>query len=527
MKKLIPILFSLCSGLFLSLPWLISGISWTLFFAFVPLLIAEDLPFNKKEEKFNISTFYLGFISFLFWNLLSTWWIGYVSVPGMLLIVGVNALIMASVWWLRHPLKRKLGVASGYFSLVIFWLSFEFLQHIWALQWPWLTLGNGFANSVKIIQWYEYTGVLGGSLWILLSNILIYFTVKRIIRKDFLESIKLAGFVFALILFPVIFSVNRYSDYSENGSSIEVLILQPNIDPFTDKFTGSKPEDQIDRLMSLANESVTESTNLILAPETALPDIWEDSVSMENPSFNSIYDILQRYPKVSFIGGAITKQKFNTGEKVSETARLLSDNTTYYDVFNSALLFNEKEKVQFSRKTILVSGVEKMPFQKYFAFLGKYLLHLGGMDGRLAEGEGKVFSLNEKSVRIGSVICFESAFGEHVGDLIKKGANLLVVVTNDGWWRQSVGVWQHFGYSRLRAIETRRDIARSANTGISGFISQRGDVRLRTKLDSRTTIHSKIRMNDKLTFYVSYGDYIGRIGLIMSGLVLVFYFYRR
>ena len=521
MEKIKPLLFSVCTGILLSFPWLIRGMSWTLFFAFVPLLLAEDL-----SQKNSFPRFYLSFFSFLIWNLLSTWWIGYVSVTGMLLIVAINSLVMASVWWLKHPVKRKLGELSGIFSLILFWLTFEFFQHIWELRWPWLTLGNGFANSVKTIQWYEFTGVLGGSLWILIANFLIYFSIKQIFRGDWRKSLIYSGISLSLIVIPISYSVIRYSDFQDKGSILKVLILQPNLDPYTQKFSGINSKNQVDRLISLADESTDKSTDLILAPETALPDQWEDSVSTEKSDLVALSVLMQKFPNVAFISGAMTRRKVRVNEEISATTRLSDDGMFYYDLYNSALIFEKSKEIRFNHKSILVSGVEKMPFQKYFSFLSNFLLRIGGVSGSLSEGSATVFELESKKGCVGSVICFESVFGDHVGELVKKGADCLVVITNDGWWRQSAGVWQHLGYSRLRAIETRRDVARSANTGISAIINKRGDVVEETKINAETSFSVMLKLNDELTFYTKYGDWLGRISLLLSGLVILFYFFR-
>lgn len=526
MKKSIAFLLSTGTGILLCLPWIFPGLSFTLFFAFVPLLLAEDLLIQAKNHNKLSSSFYTGLLSFLIWNLLSTWWIGYVSVMGMLLIVGVNSLIMSAVWWLRHPIITKLGRISGYFSLLVFWLTFEFFQHIWALQWPWLTLGNGFANSVNIIQWYEYTGVLGGSFWILLTNILIYSAIKSSIQKELNAAFKFFGITLAVLLLPILISVSRYSSYSEKGTEFGILVLQPNLDPYTQKFSGVSSAELVENLISMLNDSTVDSVDLILAPETALPDLWEDSVSVIRSSFKPIDDFVKRNPHVSILSGAITKSKYKAGENVLETARIWED-SVFYNVYNSALLFENADLIKYYHKSILVSGVEKMPFQKYIPFFKNYLLQLGGSSGSLTEGKPSVFTLNKDSVKIGAVICFESAFGEHIGELVKKGANLLVVITNDGWWKGTAGVWQHFGYSRIRAIESRRDVARSANTGISGIINQRGDVLEKTQIGLRTSFKSVVRLNEFVTFYAHYGDYIGNISLVLSVLVLMLYVFRR
>lgn len=521
MRRVQLFFLSVTSGILLSLPWLISSLSWVLFFAFIPLLIIEDQLAKQKYQR-NSALFLPAFIAFLTWNVLSTWWIAYVSLVGMLLIIVINALLMISFWWLRHLVRQQFGDRPANFTLLVFWLTFEFLQHNWTIQWPWLTLGNGFANSVIIIQWYEFTGVLGGSLWVLLSNILIFSVLKNLSEKLFLKSIKLTGIALMVIFLPIFCSLYLYSNYSEKGKLQEIVILQPNIDPYKEKFSGMSSEEQIRNLLSLAESKISDSTDFIIAPETALPSIWEDSVLVQNRSIQSISEIIRKFPHTSFIGGAITQRKFNSGESVSGTARQSADSSFYYDVFNSVLMIDSISGVQVSHKSILVSGVETMPFQKYFSFLGEYVVHLGGTSGSLASSKEPVLFSGKDGVKIGPVICFESAFGEYVGQLVKKGANLIVVITNDGWWKDSPGSWQHFGYSRLRAVETRRSIARSANTGISGFINQRGDVLKKTALNSREALSSPIRMNDKITFYVSHGDYLGRISMFLSALIVIY-----
>lgn len=516
------LLLSVLSGLLLSLSWISTSLSWTLFFAFVPLLIVEDQIVNNKQSQRSIVLFLYALISFVVWNVLSTWWIAYISLSGMLLISGLNAFLMACVWWLMHLVRRKFTTPTGYFSFIVFWLTFEFLHFHWSIQWPWLTIGNGFANSVRLVQWYEFTGVLGGSLWILLVNILLFSVYKSFPERRFSKMFQLSIWVLFLIILPVSWSLYRYYSYSESGEAKEVVVLQPNINPYTEKFSGMSDEEQKQRLDSLIEATVSDSTDIILAPETVLPTIWEDSVLIKNPSLESIFGIVRRYPEVSFIAGMMTQRKFVKGETVSQTARPSADSSYYYDIFNSALMIEYPSEVQIGHKSILVSGVEKMPFQKYFSFLRKYVIDIGGVSGSIGSANHSTVFEGKNNEKIGVVFCFESAFGEYVASSVKKGANLIFVMTNDGWWKDSPGIWQHFSYSRLRAIETRRSIARSANTGISGFINERGDVLQKTNVNICTAISAKIGMNNTITFYVKYGDYIGRVSTLISGLILMY-----
>jgi apolipoprotein N-acyltransferase len=115
-------------------------------------------------------------------------------------------------------------------------------------------------------------------------------------------------------------------------------------------------------------------------------------------------------------------------------------------------------------------------------------------------------------------------YGEFVTEYVRKGAGMLFIITNDGWWGNTPGHRQHFQYARLRAIETRRCIARSANTGISGFINQRGDVLQQTPYWQDAVISGKLLYDTTITFYVQYGDFLGRLSLFMSVFLLLYVF---
>lgn len=521
MRKIQLFFLSVTSGILLSLPWIFQDLSWVLLFAFVPLLIADNLRFQHKASENFTSSFWLGFIAFLIWNIFSTWWISYVSLTGMLFITSLNSLFMSTVWWLKNKVHQKFGAASSYFGLIVFWTAFEFSNHHGLLPWPWLTLGNGFANSVKIIQWYEFTGVLGGTVWILFSNILIYLAIKNLSDQSFRKFVKSVSFALFVITFPIALSLCLYFNYTEKGVIQNVVVLQPNINPYTEKFSGMNAGDQVGKLITLAKSKITDSTDLVLAPETALPPLWEDSLVLQSPSILPFNQIIQRFPNVSFIAGAITQRKFRNDELISNTARRSADGKYSFDIYNSAVMM-DRSGIQFSHKNILVAGVEKDPFWEYISFLPDYMLDLGGTNGNLASGKEPTVFDRTGGRKIGPVICFESVFGYHTRQLVKNGAKYIAVLTNDGWWKDSPGVWQHFGYSRIRAIETRRSIARSANTGISGLINQHGDVIVHTNSNVYSAICSGVRMNSTFTFYVRYGDYLGWISLLLSVMVGIY-----
>jgi apolipoprotein N-acyltransferase len=163
-----------------------------------------------------------------------------------------------------------------------------------------------------------------------------------------------------------------------------------------------------------------------------------------------------------------------------------------------------------------------MPFPQYFKFLENYAIDLGGTVGSLGtDEERKVFITQDGSLKVAAVICYESIYGEFIGRFARNGAELIFIVTNDGWWGNTPGHRQHFIYSRLRAVETRRSIARSANTGISAFINQRGDILQQSGYWVPAVMKQSINANDRITFYSMYGDYLARVAAFVSVMLLL------
>lgn len=500
--------------------------SWVLLFAFLPLLIVEDQLIQQQHRRGGVAFFLYALLSFLTWNILSTWWIAYVSVGGMLIINFINAFLMACVWWIAHSIRRRLDSLTGYCSMIVFWLSFEYLHFNWSMQWPWLTLGNGFAPAVKWIQWIEFTGVLGSSLWLLLVNVLLYAALKSLNKGISKQSFYLAVVLSLLIVLPLSGSIYRYHTYSESNKRIQVAVLQPNIDPYKDKFSGMTYEEQLQRLVSLAINIVNDSTKYVVAPETALEPLWENDSLRKQKSFRMLDSLLAEYRGLAVIAGALTQRNIKENEPVSYAVRR-SDKGDIFEVYNTALYIDYSPNVQIGHKNILVSGVEKIPFQEYFSWLGNLTLNAGGVGGSLASANQPTVFRGARGEGIGSVICFESAFGGFVASSVKKGANILFVITNDGWWKSSAGLTQHFNYSSLRAVETRRSIARSANTGLSGFISEKGDMIKVANSNSATAISASLTLNDYQTFYVRHGDYLGWISAVLAGMIVLYLLRRR
>jgi apolipoprotein N-acyltransferase len=163
-----------------------------------------------------------------------------------------------------------------------------------------------------------------------------------------------------------------------------------------------------------------------------------------------------------------------------------------------------------------VPGVEKMPYPALFGFIEKYAIDLGGTSGSLAsDGQSKVFTSYQK-IGLAPIICYESVFADFTASYVRKGADVLCIITNDGWWGNTPGYRQHFDYGRLRAIENRRAIARSANTGISGFINVDGSVAMESEWWQEAALRGSVPVYTQQTFYTKYGDWIAYLFVFMA-----------
>ena len=416
---------------------------------------------------------------------------------------------MACVIFLFVWLKSKFNDRRAWWALLSFWLSFEYLHLNWDLSWPWLTLGNVFAHYPKYIQWYEFTGVLGGSLWIVLANILLFHSFKNK-KKYTLPSL--------VIIIPILISF--CVQFEDDGKDVEVVVVQPNIDPYQEKFDGLTSMEQLDIFIELAETKLDSNTNYLIGPETAIIDgLWENKID-NAAEISLLKGLIDKYPDLNIILGAVTYKAYAEFDEVPHTARKFTGLDAYYDVYNSAIQVN-KSAISIYHKSKLVQGVEFTPFPSILEKLEFLTIDLGGITGSLGTQDFReVFPSN--SAQIAPIICYESVFGEYTTNYARNGADIFAIITNDGWWKDTPGYKQHLNYASLRAIECRRAIARSANTGISAFIDSRGNINRKTNWDEEVVIKDIIKTNTVQTFYISFGDYIGRLSAFIAIMFLCF-----
>jgi apolipoprotein N-acyltransferase len=521
MKRSTRILLSVLSGILLSAAWL-GFPGWTLFIAFLPLLYLDHFFTERKSEFRGVSFWGHAFLAFFIWNISTTWWIVHATAAGAVMAIVTNSFLMSLTFWLAHIARRNFKSNLGYIAIVVFWISFEYFHYHWDIEWPWLTLGNGFANNVKIVQWYEYTGTLGGTLWVLVMNIFIFKLVINWFQKQSLQKSVYLLSSFALVLIvPVTYSLVKYFSYVEKENPRNIVIVQPNIDPYSESYDAQAENIKLETFVSLAGSKIDMETDFIIGPETLFenPGFWNEDKLNTNTQLMQLSGFLQNFPNAEMVFGVSSYKIYPDKESATPTARTRDGIT--FDMFNTAIFLDINKQPQIYHKSILVVGVEKMPFAKYFGFLGDLVINIGGTSNSLGRQEEPSNFITKDKVEVAPVICYESVFGEYVTKYVQKGAQMIFIITNDGWWKNTPGYHQHLSFARLRAIETRRSIARSANTGISCFINQRGDVLQATNWWVEAAIKGTINANEEITFYVKAGDYIARISLFIAALLVL------
>ena len=506
--------YVILSGLLFAFSWPDAGFYLFVFFAFIPLLILAE---NEKKSS---SVFLYAFFSFLIFNIITTYWIYHATLFGAVSAFVINSLLMACAFYIFHKIKIATSSRFGNIAFIVVWISMEFLHLNWDLSWPWLILGNVFANNVAIVQWYEFTGFLGGSFWVLVVNLLLF-------RIFFLKQNRFNLFLLLLVfLLPIAFSYYLYKyHHIIYDKKVNVVVVQPNVDPYHVKFNLGF-EEQLDQFISLAKTKITKETDILLGPETALVEgVWEES----NNKYENTYSIIAlrnlqaEYPNLNILVGATTYKLFSDTDKLSSTARQIKNENIFYDAYNSAIFIAENGSIQIYHKTKLVPGAEKIPFPIIFNNISALSVDLGGVSGSLgSDNQISLFKLSELNIL--PLICYESVYG----DLIQNQFfDFICILTNDGWWKNTDGYKQHFKYAKLRAIEQRKFVVRSANTGISTVISPKGKVLAKTNWDEQKCFDYSIHSNQVQTFYNQFGDFIGRISVFIMFLLVLITFVKK
>lgn len=514
----------------MSVPFLIPHTGLLALFGLVPLLCMEriaDLSGKKRIWIYHYS-------AFVIWNAITTFWVCNATVGGGIFAVLANSLQMSLVFGLFRLSKKKFTGSLPYIFLAVAWIAWERFYFDAEISWPWLVLGNSFARTTWAIQWYEITGALGGSLWIWACNLGIFGLLVSISDGSIFywnRKAKAAALTGIVLLFAGPLAASGiigkdYKDSMESPDQLPVVIVQPNIDPYN-KFQAMTQDQQnalleshiVSALKDRRADSIT-SPLLVVAPETFTSDIVCGDYPRSR-TWRRFTSLLQEYPGVNMLFGASSYDYLYQEERPSYTARNLRDGL-WVESHNSALMIDGTSRTDIFHKSKLVVAVEHTPYPRIFCPIDDLL---GGVMGRCV-GQEEINILNVKdidgqNIPIGCAVCYESVYGEYYTDYVRKGARAMTIITNDAWWGDTPGYRQHLSYASLRAIETRRAIARCANTGISAIIAPSGEILQPTPWWEPAVIESSIPLRDDITFYVSHGDITGRVCTFIFILLLL------
>jgi apolipoprotein N-acyltransferase len=513
---------STLSGLLLSLGFPPIPLTTLLFVGFVPLLLIEQSIADTHPDRSARKVFWYAYSAFVFWNIGTTYWVANTAFFAGIFAIWVNSLFMSIPFVLFHVVKKRMPNV-GMVAFVSFWLTFEYFHLDHELSWPWLTLGNGLAQFPSWAQWYEYTGVFGGSLWILTANTMFYKVIANYYFHRVGISLKSLWKPLAFLVVPLIISFSIYFTYEEQGVDSEMVVVQPNYEPHYGKDEVSETT-RFNRHLDLSLGAISPNTEYLIFPESSFDRLDEGQLN-NNQMLRKFRTALEDYPNLKVIFGSGAYRFFSASEADRPAIRegtSRNGEPFYYEAYNAAFQFSiVGNEVQVYHKSKLVPGAEFFPLKNVLPFMKPLVDKLGGsVAGFGKQAEREVFG-STNGFDMAPIICYESVYGEYVLGYVRNGADALVIITNDGWWDETAGHRQHLLFAGLRAIETRRSIARSANTGISGFINQRGEVISATKYNEATALNDTIKLNKVATLYARYGDLIGRVSIFLTAILLL------
>lgn len=484
-------------------------------FAF-PLFLLENIFLGKKNGnlKFMLAILIFHILSII----ITTRWLYDTNMFTSAMVHFLNSLYLSIPWLFYVLFSEKIRVRSRLLIWISSLLVVEYIHYHWFLSFPFLTLGNAFAMRPSWVQFYEYTGIFGGSLWILVINALIYLVFNKALVSKRLPTIELI-WILALITVPLVSSILTFRNYEEKGKSLEVIAVHPNVDCRNEKY--SIPQDSlISKYLDITNSSSKAGADFILWPETAIPNLdWTHKMG-SNKDLQTIFAGLGKFKNAKLVTGAILYEI--TKDKTNANTTFQKKSGSWYKTFNSAVQLDLRSGgMQMRVKQKLVPVEETIPLG--VSFLRRISPSLGGFKFSSKAKQKETF--HNKNGNQGSLplICYESLYGEFAASQITSNVEVIFVLLNEGWYKNILGASQFMYYSALRAIETRRSIARSSNDGITCFINQKGEIEKSVSDFSPDVLHGTLKTNSKVTFYSKAGDYIGIIAAITLAIALAYH----
>jgi apolipoprotein N-acyltransferase len=510
------ILLSLLSGVLLAISAIPSKVWFLNFVALVPLLFAAQLALRRKKSFWAFSGCVLLAMSVFYL------WVGFWVLKTANLGFLLGILIILPFLLLLSPyalmLKKSIRVAPLYF--ITAWLSAEYIQNFFELGSPFFNLGHSLGAAPKLIQWYEYTGAAGGTLWILFVNILLYKLIKTFIEKTGKWK-KPTIYVLSALLLPMVLSLAIYFTYEEKGNNVEVLVVHPSTDNSDVKYRKNIYE-LMDIYLDIALPHITGNTDYVVLPETAITNTgWVEDYN-RNLVFQHWFERTAQFPNLKLITGAIAYEAIPDVEKIKHYEKIpgirYSENyKTWYYTYNAALQLEQNSPVQIRVKDKLVPFQEYAPYPTVLPRLSPV-----GIDFQFSSREKnrQVFTSDNRR-KTAALICYEVVYGNLFARAARQGAEAFFVLLNEGWYEDPKVPRQFLQLSVIRAIENRRSIAHSSNMGISAVINQKGDVVGQIESKKAGLIVKNLILNKQCIIASCLENYIGALSLAVLEIILI------
>jgi apolipoprotein N-acyltransferase len=509
-------LMPVITGILLWLSALPSSLWYLSFIAFIPLLFASDLAIKTGRPVLTfcfqlLITLIVFYAGAAYWILQTTYLVFLIG----FLIVLPFILLLTPYIWLK---KRESRYSAVYF--ISAWLVAELVQSYFQLGSPFYNLGNNLGKLPHIIQWYEFTGAAGGTLWILVVNFLLYALVKTL--KSNSRHLVRRGVATLVILFgPVFVSLILFYSYHEKGPKTEVLIIHPGTDCSNVKYR-INIYGLMDIYLKVMLPQLTPNTGYVVLPETAITNAgWVKDLD-NNLVFDYYKAHTAAYPDLKLVTGAIVYESIPDvesikGHKKIPGIRYSKNYNVWYYTYNSALLVQKNQPVQMRTKDGLVPYQEYAPYPTLLPRFSPV-----GIDFQFSarEKNSKVFT-DENRMRTAAFICYELVYGRLFAQSARHGAQAFFVLLNEGWYSDPKVPEQFLQLSVIRAIENRRSIAHASNLGVSAFINQRGEIIQRIDRKTPGFLKQEILLNRNKTLEATAGNYMGFIAILTISLVIV------
>lgn len=395
----------------------------------------------------------------------------------------------------------------GIVGLPALWVTLEWIRNYAFSGLPWGVLGYSQFRFLPIIQLADITGVYGISFLIVLVNSALYRSAQVLLRRTLnsdLRPIPVAHVGIALVMVTATWAYGSWRIDQEDGlnatrPSLSIGIVQANIDQ-AHKWDAAYRLETMERYTRLTTQAAP-GTDLIIWPEAATPFLYE-----EEPAYQNIVSSLVRQLQVPLLFG-------------SPVLRRHADGRPY--LFNSAYLLSTSGEIagRYDKQHLVPFG-EYIPVRWLLFFLDKLVVGIGDFES----GPGPtLMTLHDHPARpaFGVAICFEVIFPDLVRQLANAGAQLLVTITNDAWFGDTVAPNQHFAMVVLRAVENRMAFARAANTGISGFITPTGRILAATPIFTEQYLTGRVSLRPPSTFYTTMGDVFAWACVILTVFLLL------